>query len=1141
MSWPLSHEFNEAIQSPLAVFADADLRAGETVVGATGLPLPRSGNFADVYQVRGADGREWAVKCFTRPVAGLADRYARVSEALGKAGLPFVVGFTFLAEGIRVGGVWRPAVKMEWVEGLQLNQAVRESAAKPGTLAALGQMWGKLCKRLREAGIAHADIQHGNVLLVPGTRPGAYGLKLIDYDGMWVSALANTPSGESGHAAYQHPARTARAYSPDLDRFPHLVIATALRGLAVGGAALWEKYDNGDNLLFAEADFRKPAASAVMKELWRTGDPAVQALVGRLALACGKPIPQTPWLDQLAPDGEPTPLDDATRRAAADALGVAPPVAVPPPEELPPEPALREVEVEAIEEVVDVDLVEEPPPERQAGAATRSPRDRRAERADRSAESERYTPPAQRGGGRLLLVLAGVLLLLGGGLTAVVLARKKPPEVVQVRPDETKPPETSEETPVPKAKDAPPPDREPGPTGTPAQPEAPGEGPELKPKWVTQTPVYHEHLYLPSAGKTVVAWARGSGVGCVLDAATGTPRAWEADLFKDRPAAAFPLTGGRLATWQPGIERWDEATGQRLGKLVVPQVPAPARGGQPILNVSPDARYVAAGWTRTDGRVEADLEVRVFDTVAVKTVVKRDWTGGRIHFTANSSRVLIAEAGGRCRWFKLPGGEADGEWDFGAAGPRRHEVTCASDDGSVLGYVGPLGEKDGLVAATLDGRTGAVVHRFGRGASSTRPRVAVTAVTGDGARVLVSRARPEKREGRDYEVADARTGAAVGRAPAGDSDAAAALSRDGTTLALAVKEPTPAVRMYDLPADSPAPDALTDLKVRWSAGKKEGIGRGNVAVDCDGRVLAVATPGTSWSLAAFDLKTGAPIRTLPNRRANFGQMYPLANGRFAVVDSGREVTVWDTATGTTATYPVVLPKEKGSKALAVSPNGRYVAPASFRPIPVGTAPPDTPLVVTDTTTGLPTLSLGRNVGATAFTADSARVLVVEETGRFRWFKLPGGEPDGEWTFAADGFNARNLTVSADGGTVLYHGRAPKATASTYHLLDGRTGAVRYSFPVNRYQRSTALLSDDGRHVLLGYRSASGHTAEILDARGAPVTRLTIPKSSGNDARFTSAGRPPRWCCTTAAASRSSCTTSRTSSRRPIRPRPTCRS
>src|SRR5262245_26692838 len=165
MNWPLSQDFNEAIQNPRVAFADPDLKATEAVVGAQGLPLPRSGNFADVYQLRGANGRDWAVKCFTRPVVGIGDRYARVSEALARAKFPFTVEFSFIAEGIRVCDAWRPVVKMDWVEGFQLNQVVRENAAKPAVLAALLQMWCKLAKRLRDAGIAHADLQHGNVLL----------------------------------------------------------------------------------------------------------------------------------------------------------------------------------------------------------------------------------------------------------------------------------------------------------------------------------------------------------------------------------------------------------------------------------------------------------------------------------------------------------------------------------------------------------------------------------------------------------------------------------------------------------------------------------------------------------------------------------------------------------------------------------------------------------------------------------------------------------------------------------------------------------------------------------------------------------------------------------------------------------------
>ena len=46
-----------------------------------GMPMPSSGNFADVYKVHcPATGNTWAVKCFTREVAGLKDRYRGISE-----------------------------------------------------------------------------------------------------------------------------------------------------------------------------------------------------------------------------------------------------------------------------------------------------------------------------------------------------------------------------------------------------------------------------------------------------------------------------------------------------------------------------------------------------------------------------------------------------------------------------------------------------------------------------------------------------------------------------------------------------------------------------------------------------------------------------------------------------------------------------------------------------------------------------------------------------------------------------------------------------------------------------------------------------------------------------------------------------
>src|SRR5262249_55085829 len=158
-------------------------------------------------------------------------------------------------QGIRVRGGWYPVLKLHWVEGIALNTFVQQQLGKPPVLHTLSQIWVKMAVRLREASLGHCDLQHGNVLLVPGARAAALAVRLVDYDGMCVPALDLLKSIERGHPNYQHPQRLREGtYGVKVDRFSHLVICTALRALAVGGRGLWERYDNGDNLLFKESD-----------------------------------------------------------------------------------------------------------------------------------------------------------------------------------------------------------------------------------------------------------------------------------------------------------------------------------------------------------------------------------------------------------------------------------------------------------------------------------------------------------------------------------------------------------------------------------------------------------------------------------------------------------------------------------------------------------------------------------------------------------------------------------------------------------------------------------------------------------------------------------------------------------------------
>jgi WD40 repeat protein len=326
MAWPNSQDYNEALQNPLTSFSDPELRRGQVVTNALGLPQPCSGNFADVYAVECGGGKtKWAVKCFTRQVSGLSERYSEIGKYLHLAKLPFMVDFKYLEQGIRVRGQWYPILKMEWVEGFVLNAFVRDNLDRKPVLQALGQIWLRMARRLRESYIAHCDLQHGNVMFVPGSTAKSLAIRLIDYDGMCVPSLAGTKSGEIGHPAYQHPERLRTgAYNQEVDRFSLLSIAAALRCLAVGGRSLWERYDNGDNLLFRQADFQSPGDSSLFRELLTIDDAQARLLVQELARACQGPLDAVPLLTDLLPEEKPASKPRTTTAAAAPAAAQGP-------------------------------------------------------------------------------------------------------------------------------------------------------------------------------------------------------------------------------------------------------------------------------------------------------------------------------------------------------------------------------------------------------------------------------------------------------------------------------------------------------------------------------------------------------------------------------------------------------------------------------------------------------------------------------------------------------------------------------------------------------------------------------------------------------------------------------------------------
>lgn len=290
--WPGSNDYTIAVQSPRLCFRDADLSGGTVECNTlTGMPKVWTGNFAQVYEIRTASAR-WAVKCFTRSSAEIRTRYAAVAKALAKARLPHFVDFTFVDDEMLVNGRRYPIVKMQWADGQSLDAFVHANLYNPKVLFRTANALLRIVKDLERRRLVHGDLQHGNIIVTPSA------IKLIDYDGMFVAALARLGASETGLPGYQHPRRTPAHYGIGLDRFSLLVICTGLCALAAD-PSLWDEFNTGENFLFRSADFKDPTASPLIARLAAIRDPRLRAFLDALTAACARdplsvPFPKRP-------------------------------------------------------------------------------------------------------------------------------------------------------------------------------------------------------------------------------------------------------------------------------------------------------------------------------------------------------------------------------------------------------------------------------------------------------------------------------------------------------------------------------------------------------------------------------------------------------------------------------------------------------------------------------------------------------------------------------------------------------------------------------------------------------------------------------------------------------------------------------
>lgn len=289
MSLPRGDEYNQAVQNPELNFADIELKRSTVERTPLGLPKPYSGGFTTTYKLESSI-KKWAVRCFTREIKDLEKRYQSIEKFMNSNSCSFLVDAKYVQNGIKIRGNYYPIIKMDWLEGIPLNLYIDKIHNNKKKVEQLLKEFVRLTDHLKGFGIAHGDLQHGNIMVKEEK------LFLIDYDGMYLPNLMNLNVNELGHPNFQHPRRTSNNYNNIIDRFSSLIIYTAIKAISVN-PNLWRKYENGDNLLFKGGDFISPQNSLLLKELASYSE--LKGLANNIATICTLEFKDIPSLNDF--------------------------------------------------------------------------------------------------------------------------------------------------------------------------------------------------------------------------------------------------------------------------------------------------------------------------------------------------------------------------------------------------------------------------------------------------------------------------------------------------------------------------------------------------------------------------------------------------------------------------------------------------------------------------------------------------------------------------------------------------------------------------------------------------------------------------------------------------------------------------
>ena len=314
-NYPTIGEYNQIIQNKGG-------NAFRTLYGISLIPSRKtpikvylfgSGAFAAVFK-GSLNGINYAIRCFLTAEDETINRYKTICDYLNDIQASWKTECEFIENEISINRNSYPILKMEWLNGLLINQFVSNHLSDNNVLSELQKKLVDISDDIEKHKIGHGDIQCGNIIIT-GTA-SSFQVKLIDYDGMYVPALAYKKSIEKGRSEFQHPKRTMNNFSPQMDRFSFWVMITALEALKFD-QTLWREVMQGgfntlDNFLFTIQDFLNPNQSILFNRLYNLKSVSLNYYLDKLKWFCesefsviSKPI----LASQLSSPSSHIPLD----------------------------------------------------------------------------------------------------------------------------------------------------------------------------------------------------------------------------------------------------------------------------------------------------------------------------------------------------------------------------------------------------------------------------------------------------------------------------------------------------------------------------------------------------------------------------------------------------------------------------------------------------------------------------------------------------------------------------------------------------------------------------------------------------------------------------------------------------------------